>query len=58
MAARYIFSQSCSGFPVDRYSRKQTMIAYWGMGLFWGNARPNNKKGHLIGHIKVRDGGR
>lgn len=29
------------------------MLAYWGMGTYWGNARPNNKKGHLIGHIKV-----
>ena len=42
-----------SGFPVDRYSRKHTMIAYWGMGTFWGNARANNNKGHLIGHIKA-----
>ena len=28
------------------------MIAYWGMGLYWGPAKSNNKKGHLIGHIK------
>eukprot|EP00192_Tetraselmis_astigmatica_P010488 CAMPEP_0117669910 /NCGR_PEP_ID=MMETSP0804-20121206/12419_1 /TAXON_ID=1074897 /ORGANISM="Tetraselmis astigmatica, Strain CCMP880" /LENGTH=377 /DNA_ID=CAMNT_0005478069 /DNA_START=119 /DNA_END=1252 /DNA_ORIENTATION=+ len=44
--------QLISGFPVDKYTRKQTMIAYWGVGTYWGNARPNNKKGHLIGHIK------
>lgn len=44
--------QLLSGFPVDRYSRQQTMLAYWGMGTYWGNARPNNNKGHLIGHIK------
>jgi len=44
--------QLLSGFPVDRFSRKHTMIAYWGMGTFWGNARVNNNKGHLIGHIK------
>lgn len=29
------------------------MIAYWGMGLYWGKASSNNKKGHMIGHIKV-----
>jgi hypothetical protein len=28
------------------------VIAYWGMGLYWGKASSNNKKGHMIGHIK------
>jgi hypothetical protein len=28
------------------------MTAYWGIGLYWGKAQSNNKKGHLIGHIK------
>jgi hypothetical protein len=23
-------------------------------GLYWGKASSNNKKGHMIGHIKVR----
>lgn len=47
--------QSCvfRGVPVDRYSRKETIIAYWGFGLYWGKAVSQNKKGHLIGHIKV-----
>lgn len=40
------------GFPVERYSRKETMIGYWGLGLYWGKAGSNNKNGHLIGHIK------
>ncbi|WIA23850.1 hypothetical protein OEZ85_013508 [Tetradesmus obliquus] len=40
------------GVPVDRYSRRQTTIAYWGMGLYWGKASSNNKKGHMISHIK------
>lgn len=40
------------GVPVDRYSRRETLIAYWGMGLYWGKAVSNNKAGHLIGHIK------
>lgn len=44
----------CRGLPVQRYTREQTIIAYWGMGLYWGTAVTQNKKGHLIGHIKVR----
>lgn len=40
------------GVPVLEYSRRQSLIAYWGIGLYWGKAVPQNKKGHLIGHIK------
>ena len=36
---------------MDRYSRQETMIAYWGIGTYWGKAQSNNKKGHLIGHV-------
>ena len=39
---------------MDRYTMRETCIAYWGMGLYWGKAASNNQKGHLIGHIKVR----
>ena len=39
--------------PVERYSRREVAIAYWGIGLYWGVALSNNAKGHLIGHIKV-----
>lgn len=34
---------------MDRYSREESVIAYWGMGLHWGPMKSNNKKGHLIG---------
>lgn len=27
-----------------------------GMGLYWGEVRPINKQGHLLGHIKVGGG--
>lgn len=49
------FSQmyDCRGIPVDVYTRQQVMIAYWGMGKYWGNANLQNAKAHLIGHIKV-----
>ena len=42
----------CRGLPVERYTREETIIAYWGIGTHWGKAQSNNKKGHLIGHIK------
>ena len=41
------------GVPVDRYSREETMVAYWGIGLYLGRANAQNRKAHLIGHIKV-----
>mmetsp|Transcript_37065 Transcript_37065/g.82427 ORF Transcript_37065/g.82427 Transcript_37065/m.82427 type:complete len:361 (+) Transcript_37065:175-1257(+) len=40
------------GVPVDRYSRQESLIAYWLMGQYWGKAVPQNQKGHVIGHIK------
>eukprot|EP00775_Hariotina_reticulata_P009087 gene9087-9257_t len=40
------------GLPVDKWSRQETLIAYWGIGLHWGNLRRQNEKGHLIGHVK------
>jgi hypothetical protein len=40
------------GSYIHRYSTRETFIAYWGMGLYWGKASSNNKKGHMIGHIK------
>jgi hypothetical protein len=33
------------------------MCAYWGLGLHLGVAIPQNQKGHLVGHVKVRVGG-
>ena len=38
---------------MQRYTRQQSVIAYWGMGLYWGRALSQNKKGHLLGHVKV-----
>jgi hypothetical protein len=42
------------GLPVWRLSRKESVVAYWGIGTYLGKALSNNKKGHLVGHIKVR----
>lgn len=50
------FVSAFRGVPVNRYSRTETIIAYWILGLYWGKAVSQNKKGHLIGHIKVCKG--
>ena len=40
------------GVPVDRYSRLQSAIAYWGIGTWFGEPVSQNAKGHLLGHVK------
>ncbi|MGI9475924.1 MAG: TauD/TfdA family dioxygenase [Hyphomicrobiaceae bacterium] len=44
------------GLPVERWSMRQSATAYYGIGTHFGNARPQNGKGHVLGH--VRDLGR
>lgn len=39
------------GVPVERYSRLQAAIAFWGIGLFVGEPVSQNSKGHLLGHV-------
>ena len=40
------------GFPVDRYTREEQAIAYLGLGAWFGRARSQNARGHLLGHVK------
>ena len=40
------------GFPVERYTREEQAIAYLGLGAWFGSARSQNAKGHLLGHVK------
>lgn len=40
------------GVPVDRYSRREAAIAYWGMGIRLGVPVSQNGKGHVLGHVK------
>jgi len=40
------------GFPVERYTREEQAIAYLGIGSWFGRARSQNAKGHLLGHVK------
>lgn len=43
------------GFAVDRWSEQQTRLAYWGMGLYMGVARPQNRNSDVM--TDVRDAG-
>ena len=40
------------GLPVERWSREEQAIAYLGIGSWLGQARSQNAKGHLLGHVK------
>lgn len=44
------------GLPVEKWSIRQSATAYFGIGTHFGNARSQNGKGHILGH--VRDLGR
>jgi hypothetical protein len=44
------------GLPVDRWSIRESATVYYGLGTHFGNARSQNAKGHVLGH--VRDLGR
>lgn len=40
------------GLPVERWSREETAIAYWGLGAHLGDAVSQNPDGHMLGHVK------
>ena len=39
---------------MHRYTAAESTIVYWGLGTYWGKIVPQNKKAHLIGHVRVR----
>src|SRR5215831_11738321 len=39
-------------FPLDRFSREETAIAYVGLGSWLGETMSQNKLGHILGHVK------
>jgi len=39
------------GMPVENRPIAEAAIAYWGVGTYFGSARSQNAKGHLLGHI-------
>ncbi len=38
--------------PIERWSRRKTATAYFGLGTHLGNARSQNAQGHVLGHVK------
>jgi hypothetical protein len=40
------------GMPVNEWSREKIITAYMGLCSYFGNFRVQNKKGHLLGHVK------
>jgi hypothetical protein len=39
-------------FPLDRFDREETAIAYVGLGSWLGQSMSQNKLGHILGHVK------
>jgi hypothetical protein len=39
-------------FPLDRFDREETAIAYIGLGSHLGSTMSQNKMGHILGHVK------
>lgn len=39
------------GLPVEGRPVEESAAAYWGLGSYFGNARSQNHKGHLLGHV-------
>jgi hypothetical protein len=39
------------GMPVENRPIEESATAYWGVGSYFGSARSQNAKGHLLGHV-------
>jgi len=39
------------GVPVEDRPIEESATAYWGVGTYFGTARSQNAKGHLLGHV-------
>src|SRR5579864_9330555 len=40
------------GLPVERWSKRQSATAFFGLGTHLGNARTQNAQGHVLGHVR------
>ncbi|KAG2201401.1 hypothetical protein INT46_010395 [Mucor plumbeus] len=40
------------GFPITNYERKEQAIFFMGIGSYIGSRKPQNGKGHVLGHVK------
>ncbi len=39
------------GIPIDRYSREEAQLIFWGMGTYLGEAVGQNQMGDVMGHV-------
>jgi len=39
------------GIPIERMSRRDAAVAYWGIGLHMGVPVSQNSRGHMLGHV-------
>lgn len=40
------------GLPVERWTIREAATAYFGIGTHMGPVRPQNARGHILGHVK------
>lgn len=40
------------GLPIEDLSKAQSAAAFWGIGSRFGHALSQNRKGHMLGHVK------
>ncbi|MGE0420147.1 MAG: TauD/TfdA family dioxygenase, partial [Acetobacteraceae bacterium] len=40
------------GLPVEGRPIADSATAYWGIGTYFGHARSQNARGHLLGHVR------
>lgn len=40
------------GLPVEGRPIADSAAAYWGIGMYFGHARSQNAKGHVLGHVR------
>ena len=40
------------GLPVEGRPINESAAAYWGIGTYFGSARSQNAKGHVLGHVQ------
>lgn len=40
------------GLPVENWTKRESAIAFFGIGTHLGNARSQNAQGHVLGHVK------
>lgn len=40
------------GLPVEKWTKQEAALAFYGLGTHLGSARPQNAQGHLLGHVK------